>query len=36
MVKKNKGKINIEEILDILEDIANYLQNRDTDEYEMN
>ena len=36
MIKKNKGKINVEEILDMLEDIANYLQNGDPDEYEMN
>ena len=36
MINKNKGEINVEETLDILEDIVNYLQNRDPNEYEMN
>ena len=36
MIKKNKGEINVEEILDMLEGIVNYLQNGDPDEYETN
>ena len=35
-IKINKGKINEEEILDMIEDIVIYLQNGDPEEYETN
>ena len=36
IIKINKGKINEEEILDMIEDIVVYLQNRDLEEYKTN